>query len=129
MNWKKEENKMQRCDKCRTPLIPRHPIGFDGYSSDSWEGNWLPKEYKNDIRLCMFCVRRRIPSVMNKVRYELLTRQYNKCNICKRDITDIWQIDTYLRTEIDHIKELSEGGSNSILNLQLLCIDCHKHRI
>lgn len=29
------------------------------------------------------------------------------------------------KTEIHHIRPLSEGGSNSILNLVLLCSECH----
>jgi len=55
------------------------------------------------------------PSVKN----EIIEKQKNSCNICKETLIDY---------EIDHIRPLSNGGSNNNKNLQALCIECHKNK-
>ena len=45
-------------------------------------------------------------------------RQGNKCKKCKIHITRY-------NSQIDHIKEIADGGGNERSNLQALCIPCH----
>lgn len=45
-----------------------------------------------------------------------------KCNSCFKEFDDIRSFD------IDHKKPLSEGGNNTISNLQPLCKNCHKSK-
>ena len=50
-----------------------------------------------------------------------LKEQENKCNICKKDLTNI-------KYEADHIKKWSTGGKTEYNNLQILCIHCHREK-
>ena len=50
----------------------------------------------------------------------LAARQKFKCVNCKCSIKE-----TY---EVDHITALSRGGSNSIRNIQLLCVSCNRRK-
>ena len=49
-------------------------------------------------------------------REQILKKFNNKCNICKCKVEDF---------HIDHIRPLSNGGSNDDDNLQVLCLECH----
>ena len=49
---------------------------------------------------------------------DMLIKQQCKCNHCG-NILRKGSID------VDHIKELADGGSNDIDNFQLLCCNCH----
>lgn len=50
-------------------------------------------------------------------RNQLLTKSKNKCSICKEKVEEF---------HIDHIRPLSNGGSNDLDNLQVLCLPCHQ---
>lgn len=58
----------------------------------------------------------------NTVNYEnildVLSKQKNKCNVCSLDFDGI-------DFQIDHIIPLSQNGSHSIKNIQILCERCH----
>lgn len=51
-------------------------------------------------------------------RNEILARQKNKCNRCKK-LLDM------RAKHFDHIKEVYKGGKSRIDNLQALCANCH----
>jgi|SRR5579859_1848648 len=50
----------------------------------------------------------------------LAVRQKFKCVNCKCSIKEMY--------EVDHITALSRGGSNSIRNIQLLCVSCNRRK-
>lgn len=54
----------------------------------------------------------------DQTREKVFRRDKNKCVMCgsSHNLT------------VDHIKELSLGGSNSLSNLRTLCADCHEER-
>lgn len=54
----------------------------------------------------------------NKLKNKCLKRDKNKCVKCKST--------TIL--EVDHIKELIDGGNNLLNNLQTLCRKCHRRK-
>lgn len=54
---------------------------------------------------------------LQKIRQRILLRDEYTCQRCGRVTVD---------GEVDHIVPLVMGGSNSPLNLQYLCVDCHK---
>ena len=62
------------------------------------------------------------PELRTSKRVKLLRKQAYKCNICSKLFLpgDI--------TEIDHIKPVSEGGSQKIANLQMLHAVCHDYK-
>ena len=49
----------------------------------------------------------------------LIDFQGHKCTLCDKVLTD------ETPSHIDHIRPLSNGGSNDVTNLQVLCISCH----
>ena len=49
---------------------------------------------------------------------EVLARQHNRCNICKKGLDP-------RAIHFDHIKEYSKGGKTDISNIQALCPTCH----
>ena len=51
-------------------------------------------------------------------REQILTKHNNKCNICKCKLDEE-------KFHIDHVRPLSNGGSNDDDNLQILCLECH----
>ena len=52
---------------------------------------------------------------------EMLKQQENKCKDCQKDLVGV-------KCEIDHIRPLSNGGSNEKTNLQVLCVSCHLNK-
>lgn len=60
--------------------------------------------------------RNKRPKIYEKVRSIVMARDGHRCRFCgSRD--DL---------SIDHIKPLSQGGDHSPVNMQVLCIDCHR---
>jgi 5-methylcytosine-specific restriction endonuclease McrA len=51
---------------------------------------------------------------------KLMHKQRARCACCKTSIAAIY--------EIDHIMPLSKGGSNDIVNIQLLCPPCNRRK-
>ena len=51
---------------------------------------------------------------------EIGFKQYWCCNICKEILKPTFQL--------DHIKELADGGPDTIDNLQGLCVECHARK-
>lgn len=60
---------------------------------------------------------------------KVLERDNYICQICgKKVVTDIDKINTDEYFNIDHIKPISKGGSNSYENLRTLCRKCNVSR-
>jgi CRISPR/Cas system Type II protein with McrA/HNH and RuvC-like nuclease domain len=57
--------------------------------------------------------------ISKKVRFEVFKRDSFTCQYCGRKSPDIV-------LEIDHIKPVSKGGNNGILNLITSCFDCNR---
>lgn len=58
-------------------------------------------------------------SLSKKIRFEVLKRDSFKCQYCGKSSPDVV-------LEIDHIKPVSEGGTNHITNLITACFDCNR---
>ncbi len=55
--------------------------------------------------------------ISSQQRWSLAASQSFKCRLCNETLTEY--------VEVDHIKALSNGGSNALTNLQVLCAECH----
>lgn len=58
------------------------------------------------------------------VKETLLARERGQCANCKKNFSEL-----IIKPEIDHIVPLSYGGSNDVVNLQLLCWDCNHEKL
>lgn len=58
-------------------------------------------------------------SISKKVRFEIFKRDSFRCQYCGRSAPDVV-------LEIDHIKPVSDGGTNDITNLVTSCFDCNR---
>ncbi|MEM3714671.1 MAG: HNH endonuclease [Nitrososphaeria archaeon] len=54
-----------------------------------------------------------------KVRYLVFQRDQFKCRICGRTAKET-------KLEVDHIIPVSKGGTDTLDNLQTLCVDCNR---
>lgn len=54
----------------------------------------------------------------------IFKRQDKRCRFCSKEI----QIEPYANADVDHIVPISLGGKTVNLNLQLLCVSCHRHK-
>lgn len=57
--------------------------------------------------------------IPKKIRFEVLKRDKFTCQYCGKSAPDVV-------LEIDHIKPVSKGGDNDILNLVTSCVDCNR---
>lgn len=60
-------------------------------------------------------------SVSNKLKWKVISSQEYCCKYCNSKFGDI-------PPEIDHTVPLCKGGTNSIDNLQALCVTCHNSK-
>jgi 5-methylcytosine-specific restriction endonuclease McrA len=58
--------------------------------------------------------------ISQRARWLLASRQCFRCALC-HTLFDA-------HTEVDHILPLAAGGSNVLLNLQMLCVPCHSRK-
>lgn len=58
-------------------------------------------------------------SISKKIRFEVFKRDKFTCQYCGKTAPDVV-------LEIDHIKPVSKGGSNEILNLVTACMECNR---
>lgn len=57
-----------------------------------------------------------------QLRQQVIKRDAGLCQECKRN-------KHYTKgSHVDHIKPKSQGGTDALNNLQLLCVDCHNHK-
>jgi hypothetical protein len=56
--------------------------------------------------------------ISKKIRFEVFKRDSFTCQYCGRKSPDVL-------LEIEHIKPVSKGGTNSIINLTTACVDCN----
>jgi len=54
-------------------------------------------------------------------RKEVLLRDQFTCQKCKRELPEY-------ALEADHIIPLSQGGPDNMMNMQTLCIECHRRK-
>ena len=52
-------------------------------------------------------------------RTKIYVRDHKCCRVCKKEVKEF---------EIDHIRPLSNGGTNDLTNLQVLCKTCHREK-
>ena len=58
-------------------------------------------------------------TLSKKIRFEVFKRDKFTCQYCGRMAPDVV-------LEVDHIKPISKGGTNDILNLVTSCKDCNR---
>jgi hypothetical protein len=58
-------------------------------------------------------------SISKKVRFEVFKRDKFTCQYCGKSAPDVV-------LEVDHIKPVSKGGNNSMLNLVTACFECNR---
>jgi hypothetical protein len=58
-------------------------------------------------------------NISKKIRFEIFKRDSFKCQYCGKTSPDVV-------LEVDHIKPVSEGGTNDITNLITACFDCNR---
>lgn len=58
-------------------------------------------------------------SLSKKIRFEVFKRDSFTCQYCGRSVPDVI-------LEVDHIKPVSKGGDNEIINLITSCRDCNR---
>ena len=61
--------------------------------------------------------RKAIPA---SLKWRLVLRQRFRCAICKQPLDDT--------LDIDHLRALHKGGSDSLENLQAVCLPCHRRK-
>ncbi len=57
-------------------------------------------------------------SLSKKVRFEVFKRDSFKCQYCGSSAPDVV-------LQVDHIKAVSKGGDNDLMNLVTACFDCN----
>ncbi len=57
--------------------------------------------------------------ISHRVKWAVAVRQNFKCALCAGELAE--------EVNLDHKRALSDGGTDDVLNLQLLCLTCH-HR-
>jgi len=108
------------------PLLPiiQHKLLEAGGWDDVWIKRWrtvwdILEKYgseKTHIRRHYYLFRpRQIPA---KVRREVISRDCNRCTICKSNDS----------IEVDHILPFVKGGEHTAANLRVLCYSCHRIR-
>lgn len=58
-------------------------------------------------------------TITKKIRFEVFKRDKFTCQYCGKSAPDVM-------LEIDHIKPVSKGGNNNMLNLVTACFDCNR---
>lgn len=58
-------------------------------------------------------------SISKKIRFEVFKRDKFTCQYCGKSAPDVV-------LEVDHIKPVSKGGNNSMLNLVTACFECNR---
>lgn len=103
-------------DKKKAPLysVYSKPEGRES-TRGSVAGNW-PKKPESIKKPVDSRVDPKSP--WGKLRLKVLSRDNYRCARCG----------TGDHLTVDHIKQLSIGGSNDLSNLQTLCIDCHEEK-
>lgn len=66
------------------------------------------------------------PANWDELKKAVKLRDKGRCCNCGKDHATVRAEGMYL--EVDHIVRLADGGTNSMLNLQTLCTNCHKNR-
>lgn len=65
--------------------------------------------------------RKKAGPVTNPMRKAVLDRQKHKCAMCKNTMKSA-------HVQIDHIKEVRDGGTSEPSNLRALCANCHQEK-
>lgn len=102
---------MQKMTKPTKSILKSRRTGYA-----PWTSKKRPTSLKNTY-----------PENWVELKQRVRERDGNACVKCKRTITQLRAISCWL--EVDHIKRLADGGSNSMLNLQTLCNVCHSNRL
>ena len=92
--------------KCRN-LAKVSPSGEDFRCEQHWRKSWEDASDK----------RRRVPALTQTEKDYIRSRDYHVCRLCGEPAH-----------EVDHIKEIIDGGDNRPSNLQLLCDPHHREK-
>jgi len=111
----------ERCPECKSHLI------FTETQSSVHYGRLDCPKCRKFIRWVKNPKKEKVRSRTSKYKIKDIV-EYHKfeeafCFFCLRTKEQLGEKETLT---IDHIKELNEGGTNGIENLQILCSACHK---
>ncbi len=111
----------------------KYRVSWEGYQKKTWEPEenlqhldafkeFVSKKQKLEKKLVKYVfTKTERKSLSQEERFQLLQSQGYKCNLC------FDKIGTTL-FEVDHIVPLDFGGTNSLINLQVLCPQCHLYK-
>lgn len=92
------------------------PSSYQAASKEVLGSGW-EDEYITDFKPPTASVMKNL-SPWDRLRHKVIIRDGMKCTVCGATI----------RLTVDHIQELSLGGTNAMSNLRTLCADCHEDR-
>lgn len=90
--------------------------------------HWLPldlvhfgyRDHRGDRDISKSFTKKKLGSVSHRIRYQILTRDGYRCQICGATAAD------GARLEVDHKQSRAKGGDHRMENLHTLCFSCNR---